>query len=71
MIPETEKPQEAKSVYPGKPARHAQANLGRYVYAESTTLFLSRDSSYVLFAAFWKPLENINILPLIATGFRI
>ena len=27
MIPETENPQEAKSVYPGK---HAQADLGRY-----------------------------------------
>ena len=26
MIPETENPQEAKSVYPGEPARHAQAD---------------------------------------------
>ena len=30
MIPETENPQEAKSVYPGKPARHAEADPGRY-----------------------------------------
>ena len=30
MVPDTENPQEAKSVYPGKPARHAQADMGQY-----------------------------------------
>ena len=30
MIPVTENPQEAKSVCPGKPARHAYVDLGRY-----------------------------------------
>ena len=30
MISETENPQEAKNVYPGKLARHAQADLGGY-----------------------------------------
>ena len=30
MIPDTENPQEAKRVYPGKPARHALADPGRY-----------------------------------------
>ena len=29
MIPETENTQEAKSVYPGKPARHAEADPDR------------------------------------------
>ena len=31
MIPETENPQEAKSVYPGKAVWHAQADPGRYI----------------------------------------
>ena len=30
MIPETENPQEAKSVYPGKPARNDNADQGRF-----------------------------------------
>ena len=45
MIPETENPQEAKSVYPGKPMRHAQADQG--LYAETTMLVFSRDGSHV------------------------
>ena len=31
MIPETENPQEAKSIYPSKPARHAYAEPERYI----------------------------------------
>ena len=30
MVPETEDPQEPKSVYPGKPVRQAKAYQGRY-----------------------------------------
>ena len=30
VIPETENPQEANSVHPGKPARHAKADQGQY-----------------------------------------
>ena len=30
MILEKKNPQEAKSIYPGNPARHAKADPGRY-----------------------------------------
>ena len=31
MIPETENPQKAKCVYPGKPARHASTDPDQYL----------------------------------------
>ena len=41
MIPETEHLQEAKSVCPGKPARHASADPGRY-FTQSPQCWFSR-----------------------------
>ena len=41
MIPETEYPQEANSVQPGKPARHASADPGRY-FTQSPQCWFSR-----------------------------
>ena len=46
MIPEMENPQEAKSVYPGKPARYAKADPGRY-FTQSPMFVFSRDGSYI------------------------
>ena len=46
MIPETENPQEAKSVYLGKPARHAKDDLGRYITQRPQCLVFSRDGSF-------------------------
>ena len=46
MIPETENPQEAKSVYPGKRAWHASAVPGRYF---TQMLAFSRDGLLVLY----------------------
>ena len=51
MIPETENPQEAKSVHLCKPAQHAYADPGRYFtqspqywfYHGTTHLYYSRD----------------------------
>ena len=37
MIPESENPQEGKRICPGSPARHAQADPGRY-FTQSTML---------------------------------
>ena len=56
MIPETENPQEAKSVYPGKPVRHAYADPGRYFtqspqcwFSPRTTMFSTLFNNYVIF----------------------
>ena len=46
MIPETENAQEAKNVYPGKPARHAYADPGLNFTQSPQCWFLSRDDSY-------------------------
>ena len=46
MIPETENTQKAKSVYPGKPARHAKADLGRYI----TQFWFSRGMTHMSYA---------------------
>ena len=46
MIREAENPQEAKSVYPGKPARHTYADQGRYFTQIPHCWFFSRDGSY-------------------------
>ena len=48
MIPENENPQEAKNVYPGKPARHAYADLDRYITHRSQCWF-SRETAYFKF----------------------
>ena len=42
MIPETENPLQAKSVYPGNPARHAWADPGRY-FTQSPLSVFSQD----------------------------
>ena len=47
MIPETENLQEAKSVYPGKPVRHAQADLGRY-FTQSPHCWFSRGMARII-----------------------
>ena len=44
MIPETKKSQEAKRVYPGKPARHALADPGRY-FTQDPHCWLSRGTA--------------------------
>ena len=44
MIPETENPQVAKRVCPGKPAPHAYADPGRYFM--STILVFPQNGSY-------------------------
>ena len=44
MIPETENPQEAKSVYPDKPARHAYADPGRF-FTQSPLCLFSRGTA--------------------------
>ena len=46
IIPETEKPQEAKRVCLDKPARHAFADPGRYFTQK--VLFFPRNGLYVL-----------------------
>ena len=47
MIPETENPQETKIVYPGKPARHAYADLGRY-FTQSPQCWFSRGTTHMM-----------------------
>ena len=47
MIPETENPQEAKNVYPGNPARHAQADPGRY-FTQRPQCWVSRGTIHVI-----------------------
>ena len=47
MIPETENPQEAKSVYPGKLARHTYADPGRY-FTQSPECSFSRETGHVI-----------------------
>ena len=44
MIPETETPQEWESVYPGKPARHAKADLPRY-FTQGLQCWFSRETA--------------------------
>ena len=46
MIPETENPQEAKGVYPGKPARLSQADPGRY-FTQSPQCWFSREIALI------------------------
>ena len=46
MIPETENQQEAKGVYPGKPARHPSADPGRF-FTESPQLWFSRGTAHI------------------------
>ena len=46
MIPETENPQEAKSVYPGKPSQHAQADPGRY-FTQRPQCWIYRGTAYI------------------------
>ena len=47
MIPDTETQQESKSVYPGKPARHAWADPCRY-FTQSPLCWFSRGTAYIL-----------------------
>ena len=46
MIPETDNPQEGKRVSPGWPARHAEANPGRY-FSQSTILVFWWNGSFI------------------------
>ena len=52
MIPETENPQESKSVCPGGPARHAQTDPGRY-FTQSPHCWFSRYSSHIMIIDVW------------------
>ena len=46
-VPETENPQEAQSVYPGKTTRHAYADSGRY-FTQSPQCWFSRGTAHIL-----------------------
>ena len=46
MIPDTENPDEVKSIYPGKPARHSKADPGQYFTQISQCLF-SRGTGHI------------------------
>ena len=48
MIPETENPQEAKSFFSGKPARHAYAHPGRY-FTQSPQCCFSLGAAHMYF----------------------
>ena len=48
MIHETENPQYAKSVCPGKPARTAHADLGRY-FTQAPHCWISRGTAHIRF----------------------
>ena len=52
MILETENPQEAKSVYLGKPARHAQADPGQY-FMHSPQCWFYRGTTRILYFIFY------------------
>ena len=47
MIPETENPQKAKTVYPGKPGRYAYADPGRY-FTQSPHCLFSRGTAHII-----------------------
>ena len=47
LIPETENLQEANSVYPSKPVRHALADLGQYL-TPSPHYWFSRVTAHLL-----------------------
>ena len=47
MFPETENPQEAKSIYSGKPVRHAKTDLGRY-FTQSPQCWFSRGTAHII-----------------------
>ena len=51
MIPETDNSQEAKSVHPGKPARHAKPDPGRY-FTPSPQCWFSRGTAHVMMCMF-------------------
>ena len=54
MIPETENPQESKSVYLGKPAQHALADPGQYFMQSPRLLVFLRDiSSNYFYQVLW------------------
>ena len=46
MISETENPQEAKNVQPGKPARHDKVDLGQY-FTPSSHCWFSRGTAHI------------------------
>ena len=48
MIPETENPQETKSVYPGKPAQHVKAYPGRN-FTQGPLFCFSRGTAHLSF----------------------
>ena len=48
MTPETENPQETKSVCPGKPARHALAEPDQY-FTQNPQLLLSGGGSFTFY----------------------
>ena len=48
MIPETENPQEANSVCPGQPVRHAKVDPGRYI-TQIPQCWFFRGTAHILF----------------------
>ena len=63
MIPETENAQEAKSVCPGQPARHAQADLGRYI-TQSPQCWFSRGTARIIISNNTTDLIYVNSLTI-------
>ena len=57
MIPETENPLEVKSVCPGKPARHALANPGRY-FTQSPHCWFSRGTAHI---CLWERFDILTV----------
>ena len=55
MSPETEN-QEVKIAYPGKPARHAYANPGRY-FTQKSQCWFSRGTAHI-----WRTRDNSDVL---------
>ena len=53
MIPETDNPQKVKSLYPGKPGRHVQADPGRY-FTQNPQCWILRGTAHLQNLASWK-----------------
>ena len=54
VIPETENPQEANSVYPGRPVLHAFADTVQY-FTQSPQCWFSHETAYTLIIAKLRP----------------
>ena len=56
MIPETENPKEAKSVFPGKPARHDYADPDQYI-TQRPFCWFSHGTAHLTFR--WRHAERM------------